>query len=497
MERRLSKLAATLAFLGLNGALAQPFRPPRPRRPPRVLRAYGAARYQPVRVNCAETMGRIKNLMGLQGGPRPDAPNVTPDLSDYYRRMGVNMVRLPQDNRDVLFLGYLFPDETADPLDPASYRFDEFDLYAKAVRSIGAEFLWEAQYVIGKKGLSRARGRRRRTGIPHLKVVPRGEMEKWTTVCVQVLRHLNDGWADGHHLGVRTVEFINEPFMGSPELAYSRDAPERCWECYAAFARAIKAYDSKIKVFAPSLTDADMRYPRVNLLESFLDYVAERGVPLDYLTWHAYLPEPASYLKIARRIGEALDRRGKRLAHVRVANTEWDARSPGAAHAAHNVSTLIYFQDAPRMDYAVRYRGDARSDRIRAPRSASVIAARGEPSLAYYGFLAMARQREMTPERVAAAGNDGRAFAVLAGRAEDGSAVSVLVSDMHSAYPGFELEVKNLPWSGADEFSAAAYVVDDRRKLEKVWEVSGRGRAFARRERRRAPYVLWLLLKRK
>jgi len=485
--------------MAIHSALAQPFSPPSPRPGKPLPAAYGEQRYQSIAVNCAEKLGPIKNLMGLQGGPRPDAPDITPDLSEAYRRIGVNMVRLPQDNRDVLFLGYVFPDEKADPLDPASYQFDEFDQYAKAVRAIDAEFLWEAQYLIGRKGLFQPEYMRgtRSAGIPHVKVVPRDEMEKGTTVCVQVLRHLNDGWANGHHLGVSTVEFINEPFMGPTEIVYQRDDPTPCWECYAAFARAIKAYDPKIKIFAPSLTDIDMRYPRVDLLNSFLDYVVQHDLPLDYFTWHAYLPEPNSYLEVAERIGEALDRHGERLAHVRVANTEWDSRCPPAMHAAHNATTLIYFQDAPRTDYAIRYRGDPRHDRIYGPRSASLFDPRGEPSLTYYVYLAMARQRHQTPERIAATGNDARAFGVLAGRAKDGSAVSVLVSDMHSAYRGFDLRVENMPWSDEDEFTVEAYVVDESRKLEKVWEEPGHGQTFSHRETRRAPYVLWILLRRK
>ncbi|NOZ20505.1 MAG: hypothetical protein GXP25_05380 [Planctomycetes bacterium] len=488
-------LAATLVVAVAGSCLAQP---QRPRRRPASPAPYGDDRYQPIKVDCAKKLGRIKNLMGVQGGPRPDVPEVTPDLSEAYRKIGVNMVRLPQGNRDVLFLGYIFPDEKADPLDPASYRLEEFDKYAKAVRAIGAEFLWEAQYLLGEKGLFRSEFLRARgaVGIPHRAVVPRDEMKKWTTVCVQVLRHMNDGWANGHHLGVTTVEFINEPFMGPKHLVYDRDDPVRVWECYAAFARAVRAYDPKIKIFAPSLTDIDMRYKRIDLLKSFLDYVVKHNLPLDYFTWHAYLREPQQYADVAKKVGKALDRYGRRLAHVRVANTEWDSRFPPPVHAAHNTTTLIYFQDAPRMDYAIRYRGDARHDHIRGRRSASVLDPQGRPSLTYYAYLALARQRKATPERIAATGNDARAFGVLAGRAGDGSAVSVLVSDMHSAYRGFELRVENMPWREEDEFTVEAYVVDEKRKLEKVWNKSGRGRTFSLRETRHAPYVLWMLLKR-
>jgi len=93
-------------------------------------------------------------------------------------------------------------------------------------------------------------------------------------------------------------------------------------------------------------------------------------------------------------------------------------------------------------------------------------------------------------------GSDHRAFGVLAGRAEDGSAVSVLVSDMHSAYRGFELRVASLPWRAADGFTVEAYVVDRNHQLEKVWQTAGRGRTFQHRETRHAPYVMWGVLRR-
>jgi len=41
--------------------------------------------------------------------------------------------------------------------------------------------------------------------------VPPKDFNKWARICVNIIRHYNDGWAGGYHWGIKYWEVWNEP----------------------------------------------------------------------------------------------------------------------------------------------------------------------------------------------------------------------------------------------------------------------------------------------
>ena len=92
----------------------------------------------------------------------------------------------------------VFPNPNADPALPESYDFRLTDEYIEAVRKTGAEPIYRLGESIEHTSVKRY-------------VHPPADMEKWAAVCLGIIRHYNEGWADGFHHNIRYWEIWNEP----------------------------------------------------------------------------------------------------------------------------------------------------------------------------------------------------------------------------------------------------------------------------------------------
>ena len=81
----------------------------------------------------------IRPLLGVNTGPVPAGKNPNnPDLTQAYQAIGINMVRT-HDYYGPLDMGEIYPDQNADPYDPASYHFKESDRVFRAILTGGFE----------------------------------------------------------------------------------------------------------------------------------------------------------------------------------------------------------------------------------------------------------------------------------------------------------------------------------------------------------------------
>jgi hypothetical protein len=147
-----------------------------------------------ITVDFASVTGRIKPLHGMCNGPL--SPGT--DLSDLFMQMGVPCVRFADagGKQSGLYVNVssIFPDASADEYDPKSYRFAPTDTLVKAAAESGARIV----YRLGESDC----------GFGY--TLPQNP-EKWTRVCVNIIRHYNDGWADGMQLGLRDFEIWAKP----------------------------------------------------------------------------------------------------------------------------------------------------------------------------------------------------------------------------------------------------------------------------------------------
>jgi len=153
-----------------------------------------AAQPASIVVDFSKTNGVIRPLHGGNNGPLCSGEIV--DLTAFHRDLAMPFVRLHDSAwpyPDIVDIHALFPNPTADPDEPANYRFGPTDDYLRAITNTGAG-------IVFRLGESIEHARRKRY------VHPPADAERWSRVCLGIIRHYNEGWADGHRLGIQYWE---------------------------------------------------------------------------------------------------------------------------------------------------------------------------------------------------------------------------------------------------------------------------------------------------
>ncbi len=427
------------------------------------------ARAEELRVDFgAETGGVIRPLHGVNGGVLTTGETV--DLTAHWRDVKIPLTRLHDcefPRPDLVDLHAVFPDALADPEAPSSYQFARTDDYLAAIHNTGAG-------VVYRLGESIEHSRRR------YYVHPPVDYAKWAGACVGIIRHYNDGWANGFQYGIRYWEIWNEP-ENRPAMWSGSDADY--YRLYATAARAIKTRFPDLKVGGPSVGAtgelAGDRLQATPFLEGFLKMCREESVPLDFFSWHTYTDDPSLYARKARAIRAWLDGKGFRNTEIHVnewnylpgndwspmlsvgegeKRRQWYEEQGGAAGAAFVTSVLLDLQDSP-VDVSNFYSGDTNNfgifDRF------------GAPKKTFYAFKAFARLLE-TPVRVGVSGNQAGQAVLCAGLNRERTEGTVLISRYRACEPNFDLVVERLPWQG--ETTCRVFKLDARSSLECVAE---------------------------
>ena len=254
-----------------------------------------------VTVNFSEITGRIKPMHSVNNGPiigRAHASGAS--NAAYFTEAAIPFAR----NHDANFwpcygaphtvdIIAIFPDFDADETDPASYDFHLTDEYNANVQSTGTKVF----YRLGNK----IEHESKRYGA-----IPPKDPHKWARICEHIIRHMNEGWADGTHAGIEYWEIWNEPDL-HPQCW---DGPsEAFYELYDITARHLKACFPHLKIGGPAVTSAG----NAGFLVPFFEYLTRdknNPAPMDFFSFHIYTTTPdhiAAQPVIAR---ELLDRFG-------------------------------------------------------------------------------------------------------------------------------------------------------------------------------------------
>ncbi len=243
--------------------------------------------------------GRIRPLHGINKGPL--VPGGLIDVVQEHRELVVPFTRLHDcgwPNPYVVDHHAVFPNPEADPTRPESYDFRLTDEYLAAVRRTGAEPIYRLGESIEHTTVKRH-------------VHPPADPEKWAAVCLGIIRHYNEGWANGFHYGIRHWEIWNEP-ENRPAMWSGTD--EDYLRLYRTAARAIKREFPSLKVGGPAL-GASGQFVRGEFVPTefaikFLTMCRADQVPLNFFSWHCYTADPAELTARARAIRRLLDGHG-------------------------------------------------------------------------------------------------------------------------------------------------------------------------------------------
>lgn len=358
----------------------------------------------------------------------------------YYKKMGIPAVRTHDSrimNSHLVDIPAIFPDFDADECDPASYDFAFTDVYMKNICSAGAKPFFRLGVTIENYSY-----------LKPYDIVPPKDFAKWARICEHVVRHYNEGWADGLTLGIEYWEIWNEA-ENHPDPAKNpmwTGTFDQYIDLYVITANHLKKCFPDIKVggyascgFYEILTDtpdwALAQPERIAYFgEAFRAFCAavtseERRAPVDFFSWHSYacVKDVIEQMKYVR---EKLDENG--LSGAESILNEWNpstVESGTLKNAAEIASIIVEGQNLP-VDMLMYYdlRGNTAYQGI-------FDRYTGKPYKAYYDFVWFNNLRKIgTAVKVEGAGEDLHATA-----AYDGKNGGILIANSSAKAQTFSL----------------------------------------------------------
>ena len=265
-----------------------------------------------IKVKPEKIIGKMKPMHCVGGGPDEYHPYIVDDAKAIFREIGVPACRLhdvkaPYGSNQYVDIHCIFPDFDADENDEASYNFGNTDDYLLAIADVGAEVFFR----LGES-------------IDHFKrklhIHPPKDYGKWARICEHIIRHYNEGWANGFNLGIRYWEIWNEPEGTKNMWTGTR---EQFYELYDLTAKHLKSCFpnimiggySAVGVYSEIRDHSHEKYrdwfdTLTPFLNGFFDYIKEQGSPIDFFSWHIYALKPEEISDSAKFVRKYLDDRG-------------------------------------------------------------------------------------------------------------------------------------------------------------------------------------------
>lgn len=361
----------------------------------------------------------FKKLLQVNNGPGPyNAPN---NNIRQFQELGCDYVR----SHDYFFAfdhHAIFPDTARNPLDPAAYNFRTTDSVVSAIISAGGKIF----YRFGESYET----------VPIYNSPP-ANSEKWAQVCVQIIKHYNDGWHHGFHYGLDYFEIWNEPDI--PQ--FWSGTPGEYAHLYSVTSSKIKNYDTLLKVGGPAVSNIFNE----KFINTFLDSVQQRQLPLDFFSYHVYYYPNPYYFKYANDYARNMLNR-RNLTGVELINSEWniymydfDVFSMRVCNDAINASsTLSAFNYFNETDIGKAFRYNLAS---------YYFGLLNDDGSWRYGGLAYRTYSRLTEldRRLRTAGSDSMGTTVMAGKTLNGDMMQVVVADNSSSAAGYHLNILELP----------------------------------------------------
>lgn len=188
----------------------------------------------------------------------------------------------------------IFPNFDADENDPKSYDFACTDESILITLEAGTETFFRLGEKIDHQ-------------IVKHNIFPPKDFEKWARVCENIIRHYNEGWADGYKLNIKYWEIWNEPDLDAEDAEYRRTwtgTKAQFFTLYETAAKHLKKCFPSLKIGGPACCG------REEYMEDFLEYMSKNNVPLDFFSWHVYHTDPIEIAKKSERIKNMLVRNG-------------------------------------------------------------------------------------------------------------------------------------------------------------------------------------------
>ncbi len=200
-------------------------------------------------------------------------------------------------NEHTIDICAIFPDFCANPYKEESYDFVLTDDYIDAIMLAGSKVFYRL-------------GTKIEQWIKKYATLPPADFYKWAIICEHVIKHFNEGWANGFHYNIEYWEIWNEP-----DLVSDDDENKRTWggtakefyNFYEVVSVYLKNRFPNLKIGGPACAGVQITW-----IENFLNYLsADNKKPvLDFFSWHCYSNTPLKLKNDAETIRSILDKHG-------------------------------------------------------------------------------------------------------------------------------------------------------------------------------------------
>lgn len=415
-----------------------------------------------ISIDFSQSTGKIKLLHGVNNGPFGYGLQSAP-LAGYHAEAGFPYTRLHDvnwPNAEAVDIHSIFPLFDADADDPKNYFFKKTDDYITAIIKNKSEII----YRLGESIEHRT----------HYFIHPPKDYAKWAKICVNIIRHYNEGWNNGFHYNIKYWEIWNEP---DGENMW-RGTVQQFFQLYEVAAKAIKTYNPELQVGGPGASGLSA------FSDQFLTYCRDKSIPLDFFSWHYYSDKPEVIVDNAKYARKLLDKYGFKhtksfLDEWHFMNVPWSSIFPGTGNlsrfagvrtafaeinghkgAVFAAAVLMRLQDVP-VDVTAYYSADYYNP-------FSMFDIYGVPGKVYYAFKAFNELAKMG-NRVACARNDpgqDSAVTMLAAQSEDKNTAAILISNSSTSRKPFTISLKNFP--GFKHVRANVYLIDQEHDLDEI-----------------------------
>ncbi|MBQ2029487.1 MAG: hypothetical protein II484_01265 [Bacteroidaceae bacterium] len=377
-------------------------------------------------VDRSQTVGKIKPMNGVNNGPAGPIGNGNSQQKDNFATY--KAARFPfARTHDAAFsesygsehtvdITAIFPDFSRKADDPTAYDFAITDWYLDRIRQMGTEVFFrlgqKIEHHVKKYGIN-----------------PPKDFRKWALVCEHIIRHYNEGWADGHHWNIRYWEIWNEADLAQYDPEDNRltwgGTQQQFFDFYTIAAKHLKKCFPNLKIGGPAFAGEYW-------MDAFMQHMVKERVPIDFFSWHQYATKPQTMGEKARRIRQSLDKYGYKDTETTL--NEWNyvrnwtneflysirsmRNQKGAAFCSAVMSVC---QDAP-VDILMYY--DARPETVF---NGLFDMYTMHPTPAYYPFYAWSRLAELGTQ-VKVTNGEKDLYATAATTADGEGALRVLLS---------------------------------------------------------------------
>jgi hypothetical protein len=376
--------------------------------------------YSDFSVDIAGSSGIIKNLSGTNTGPLK--LNNSVNLTSNFQQAGINYVRT-HDYYGACDISTIFPDTSKIASDSSAYSFSSSDSVITATINAGSKILF-------RFGNSYE-------GVPKHNIPP-ADMEKWAEVCLQIVKHYNEGWNNGFYYNIKEWEIWNEPDNYSFWTGTAADFVK----LYRLTATKLKQYDNSLQIGGPAIASIF----NSNFLNAFLDSVKTENLPLDFFSYHIYYIANPYHFKYVDSITKAI-LANYSLQSVKRYVTEWNpmqySGNINQLEVWHN-DLYISSQAASVMTY---WQEDG-PEKVFWYRTDEYLFGLFNESNGKFTFsgrtFEIVNYLNQTPFKLPSTGNDNLGKTLLAGKSISGDSINILISDHASSKNGYFINMNSI-----------------------------------------------------